>query len=153
VQLLENFSIFHGTRNFIIVLTRALHWSLSCARLIKSIPPNSVSKIHFNIILVCLVVSFLLAFTPKFYIHSYSPHSCHMSCPSHPPWLYHSNHTWRRVQIMKLLIMHPSLHLSSAQISSSAENRYKKFQGLVRQRTISTERRPLVGEISANFSG
>jgi hypothetical protein len=26
-----------------------------------------------------------------------------MSCPSHPPWLEHSN--WRRVQVMKLFIM------------------------------------------------
>jgi hypothetical protein len=22
-----------------------------------------------------------------------------MSCPSHPPWLDHSNYTWRRVQV------------------------------------------------------
>jgi hypothetical protein len=29
----------------------------------------------------------------------------------------------------------------------------KKLQGLVRQRTIPTERPPLVGEVSANFSG
>jgi hypothetical protein len=27
-----------------------------------------------------------------------------MPCPSHPPWLDHSNYTWRRVQVMKLLI-------------------------------------------------
>jgi hypothetical protein len=33
------------------------------------------------------------------------PHSCYMPCPSHPPWLDHSNYTWRRVQPMKLLIM------------------------------------------------
>jgi hypothetical protein len=26
-----------------------------------------------------------------------------MSCPSHPPWLDHSNYTWRRVQAMKLI--------------------------------------------------
>jgi hypothetical protein len=25
-----------------------------------------------------------------------------MPCPSHPPWLDHSNYTWRRVQVMKL---------------------------------------------------
>jgi hypothetical protein len=31
---------------------------------------------------------------------------CHVitSAPSHPPWLDHSNYTWRRGQIMKLLI-------------------------------------------------
>jgi hypothetical protein len=28
-----------------------------------------------------------------------------MPCPSHSPWLDHSNFTWRRVQVMKLLIM------------------------------------------------
>jgi hypothetical protein len=28
-----------------------------------------------------------------------------MPCPSHSPWLEHSNYTWRRVQVMKLLIM------------------------------------------------
>jgi hypothetical protein len=32
-------------------------------------------------------------------------HSCYMSSPSHPPWLDHSNYIWRRVQVMKLLIM------------------------------------------------
>jgi hypothetical protein len=25
-----------------------------------------------------------------------------MPCPSHAPWLDHSNYTWRRVQVMKL---------------------------------------------------
>jgi hypothetical protein len=24
-----------------------------------------------------------------------------MPCPFHPPWLDHSNYTWRRVQVMK----------------------------------------------------
>jgi hypothetical protein len=28
-----------------------------------------------------------------------------MPCQSQPPWLDHSNYTWRRVQAMKLLIM------------------------------------------------
>jgi hypothetical protein len=32
-------------------------------------------------------------------------HLCYMPCPSHPPWLNHSNYTWKRVQVMKLLIM------------------------------------------------
>jgi hypothetical protein len=37
VQLLKNFSAFYGTRRFITVLTRSLHWSLSWARSIQSI--------------------------------------------------------------------------------------------------------------------
>jgi hypothetical protein len=34
-----------------------------------------------------------------------SPHECYTSCPSHPPWLDHSNYTSmrRRAQVMKLL--------------------------------------------------
>jgi hypothetical protein len=32
-------------------------------------------------------------------------HPCYMLCPSHPPWLHHSNYTWWRVQAMKLLII------------------------------------------------
>jgi hypothetical protein len=27
---------------------------------------------------------------------------CYMPRPSHPPWLHHSNYTWRRVQVMNL---------------------------------------------------
>jgi hypothetical protein len=47
------------------------------------------------------------------YMGSSSLHSCHMSRPSHPPRIVHSNYTWRRVQIMKLLAMQlspPSRH-------------------------------------------
>jgi hypothetical protein len=28
-----------------------------------------------------------------------------MPCPSHPPWLDHSNYTWRRVQVMKQMYL------------------------------------------------
>jgi hypothetical protein len=51
------------------------------------------------------VASFLLAFPLISYIHSSSPHSCHMSFQSYPPLLDHSNYIWRRKQFMKLLIM------------------------------------------------
>jgi hypothetical protein len=40
VQLLKNFTAFYGTRKFIAVLIRALHWSLSRARSIQSIPSH-----------------------------------------------------------------------------------------------------------------
>jgi hypothetical protein len=45
------------------------------------------------------------SFTPISYMHSSSPHSFYMPCPSHPPLLTHSNYTWRRVQVIQLLIM------------------------------------------------
>jgi hypothetical protein len=43
VQLLKNFPAFYGTRKFITVFTRALHWSLSWARSIQSIPSHPIS--------------------------------------------------------------------------------------------------------------
>jgi hypothetical protein len=48
---LKNFPAFYGTRRFITAFTRALHWSLSWARLIQSLPSHPISlKIHFNIV-------------------------------------------------------------------------------------------------------
>jgi hypothetical protein len=41
-QLLKNFPTFYGTRRFITVFTRALHWSLSWARSIQYIPPHPI---------------------------------------------------------------------------------------------------------------
>jgi hypothetical protein len=38
-------------------------------------------------------------------MHSSSPPSVLHVLPSQPPWLDHFNYTWRRVQVMKLLIM------------------------------------------------
>jgi hypothetical protein len=38
-------------------------------------------------------------------LYAFSFSMCYMPCPSNPPWLDHSNYTWRRVQVMKLLIM------------------------------------------------
>jgi hypothetical protein len=58
--------------------------------------------------MVFLIVSFLLAFPQISYMHPPS-YSCYMVCQSYPPWLDHSNYTWRRVQLMKLLIMQFSL--------------------------------------------
>jgi hypothetical protein len=43
VQPLRNFSAFYGTRRFIAVFTRALHWSLFWARSIQSIPSHPIS--------------------------------------------------------------------------------------------------------------
>jgi hypothetical protein len=72
-------------------------------------PPHHIS-LRSNLILsshlqAFLLVSFLPAFAPKSYIQSSSPHACYVNCPSHPPWLDYSNYTWRRVKVMKLLIM------------------------------------------------
>jgi hypothetical protein len=42
VQPLKNFPAFYGTRRFIAVFTRALHWSLYWARSIQSIPSQPI---------------------------------------------------------------------------------------------------------------
>jgi hypothetical protein len=49
-QLLNNFPTFYGTRRFITVFARALHWSLSWARSIQSIPSHPIS-LRFTLIL------------------------------------------------------------------------------------------------------
>jgi hypothetical protein len=43
VQLHKNFPVFYGTRRFITVFIRALHWSPSWTRSIQSIPPHPIS--------------------------------------------------------------------------------------------------------------
>jgi hypothetical protein len=101
-------------RSFITVFTRTLHWSLSLARSIQSIP-SYPSKIHFNI--VHPPTSWPSQWSPSYRLsHQYPigipplPHSYYMPCPPHPPWLDRSNYTWRRVQVMKLLIC-PSAYI------------------------------------------
>jgi hypothetical protein len=42
-----HFLIFCGTQSFITMFTRALHWSLSWARSIQSIPPHPMSHLSF----------------------------------------------------------------------------------------------------------
>jgi hypothetical protein len=49
-KLLKKLPAFYGTRRFISAFTRARHLSLSWARLIQSMPPSKLLKIHFNII-------------------------------------------------------------------------------------------------------
>jgi hypothetical protein len=48
-QLFKNLRIFYGTRRFITVFTRALHWSLSWARWIQSIPPHPALRSIFHL--------------------------------------------------------------------------------------------------------
>jgi hypothetical protein len=98
VHPLKNLHAFYGTRRFITVFTRAIHWSLSWARSIHSIAPHSYSPTSWSSLMVC----FLLAFPPISYMHSLLPHSCYIPCPSH-------HYSWRSVQVTKLLIMQFSL--------------------------------------------
>jgi hypothetical protein len=70
-KLLKNFPAFYGTRRSFAVFTRALHLSLSKARLIQSTPPHPISLIS---IIPLPRDSFLVAFSPKSYMHSFYCH-------------------------------------------------------------------------------
>jgi hypothetical protein len=93
------------------VFTRALHWSLSWAISIQSTPSHPISLRSILILSTHLRLGlpsglFHSGFpTNILYAFLFSPHSCYLLHPSHPPWLDYSNYTWRRVQLMKLLIM------------------------------------------------
>jgi hypothetical protein len=45
VQLLKSFPAFYGTRKFITVFKKALHWSLSSARLIQSLLFTNICRL------------------------------------------------------------------------------------------------------------
>jgi hypothetical protein len=71
---------------------------------------SHLSKIHFNI--VCLPTSLSSQWSLSFWLSHQYPicgplllHSCYMPRQSQPYSLYYYTHTWRRVQVMKLLIM------------------------------------------------
>jgi hypothetical protein len=120
------------------VFTRALHWSLSWDRSIESIPPHIISLRSVLILSSHLCLSSaLLDFPPYSYMNSSSPHVCYMPFPSHHPWLDHSNKTWRRVQVMKLLMMQLSPFSRSVR---SVRSRYvhSVLQHLCLQRLLVT---------------
>jgi hypothetical protein len=110
VQLLKNFPAVYGIQRFITVITRALLWSVSWDRLIQSI------QSHHIFLRFILILSTHLRLGPSsllftsgfptniFYTFLFSPFVLHALSIS-SPWLDHSSYTWRRVQVMKLLIM------------------------------------------------
>jgi hypothetical protein len=63
----------------------------------QSSPYHPILSLH-------LCLSFWLSHQYPIYIPLGS-HEYYMPCQSHPPWLGHSNYTWRTVQVMTLLIM------------------------------------------------
>jgi hypothetical protein len=129
-QPLKNFTIFYGTRGFIIVFTTVLHRSLSWAISIQSLTPNlSFSDTFYYCPPIYTCTSsysvFPSGFPTKPYTRSSSPSACYVLHSSHRPWPDHSNYIWWRVQVMKALHYavfsnHLPLRACSVQIFSSA---------------------------------
>jgi hypothetical protein len=76
-----------GPRGFIAVFTRALHWSLSSDRSSQSIPSHLISLRSILILSTHLRLGlpsglFPSGFPPISYMHSSSPNSRYMPCPS-----------------------------------------------------------------------
>jgi hypothetical protein len=106
-QPLKNFPTFYGTLRYITAFTTAIHESLSWARSIQSISPHPISLRYILIsssrVRLRLPSGLFPSSYPTKILHAFLfSHACYMPCPSH---LHHSNYTWRRVQVMKLLIM------------------------------------------------
>jgi hypothetical protein len=107
---LDSFPAFYRSWTFFTAFTRAFLLSLSWARRIAvhttdSITKRSILMLSTHLRSAFLVVSFPLAFLPMTYKHFYSLHARNMPRPSHHPRHDNSNYTWRRVQIMQLLVI------------------------------------------------
>jgi hypothetical protein len=71
------------------------------------------------------MVPFLLVFAPITYTSSFSPPFELHALPNSSSLLYHSNYTWRRVEVMKLLVMQispPSRHVVTLRSKHSRQD-------------------------------
>jgi hypothetical protein len=100
---------FMETGWFITVFTAALNLfpTLSQINLINTTPSyftKSILILSYRLRLGLPSGLFPSGFLTETCTHSFSPHACYMLSPSHRR-LDHSNYIWRRVQVIKLLIM------------------------------------------------
>jgi hypothetical protein len=86
VKLIKNFQ-FYGTRRFIPLLTRALHWSLSWARSIQPKQTNPIPLIHILILSTHLCLGLRSGLFPSGFptniLYEFLSPSTHVTCPAH----------------------------------------------------------------------
>jgi hypothetical protein len=127
VQLLKNFPAFYGTRKFISVFTRALHWSLAWARLIQPSPCHST---HLRLGLPSGLFSSGFP-TNILYAFLFSPFVLHISpiasCLTWSSELYLTKSISYDAPHY-VYFLQPPVNLSSIQIFSPAPCRYKIIQ-------------------------
>jgi hypothetical protein len=89
-----------------------VHKSPPLVPLLSQINPVHTTTSHVTSILIlstplclCLPSGLFFAGFPTVIIYAFLFSPIRATCSAHPPWLNHSNYTWRGVQVMKLLIM------------------------------------------------
>jgi hypothetical protein len=127
VQPLKNFPAFYGTRRFITLFTRDLHWSLSWTRRTQSTPSHPISLSYILILSTHLRLGLPSGLFPSGFpinnLRAFLFSSIRDACPVHLiildlinliistfyrvlKMVYNiQNYVWRGVQVMKLLIM------------------------------------------------
>jgi hypothetical protein len=140
VQLIKNVPTFYRTQRFTAVFKTVWHCD-----------PSRIMWIHLHI-LMFRKINFNIIFPSTASLPSGLPPS--LACIHERLTVANRTHVWRRrpsaarawgtdMKSPGICIIH-NTHLATFPNNSGA---------LVRQRTIPTERPPLVGEVSANFSG
>jgi hypothetical protein len=80
-HLFKNFSTFYDTWRFLIMFTRALHWSLSWSRWIEPVPPHRLSVRPILILSFCHIM--LMQIQDPFWwknIHNCLKTKCSLIC-------------------------------------------------------------------------
>jgi hypothetical protein len=121
---------------FINVFARALQWCLFWARWVQSVLSHHISPLSISILSSHLCLGLPSGIVPSDFLAKILyrthplPHACYMLCQFHAPWLDNPNYIWRRLQVMKLLIIdffsklllfHPSKYSPQHLLFNTAE--------------------------------
>jgi hypothetical protein len=117
VQLLKNFPAFYGIRRFITVLTRALHWSLSWARSIQSIPSFPINLRSILILSTHLRHGFTSGLFPSGVLTNIFP-PFRATCPAPGPRLFEHIRKKLNFYSEELLALRPTPKLEDHPLSA-----------------------------------
>jgi hypothetical protein len=115
-QLVRKFSAFYGSRSFITMSIRTLHFTMPSASWIQSTPSHCIQLRSIlswsSHLCLCLPSSvFPLCFLTKILYGvcmSHLWHACYMPSPFHPPWFAHPDirtHNTRNENIFNIMFL------------------------------------------------